>query len=94
MDNIKRIITNSKTYLSGEVNAGVHVHNHVPLNVDLEHGDNCDDAADRGRRGRGHQWRARGEATDGATGGGGGGRGRGKYTIVLPLIWKEQINFF
>ena len=40
---------------SGEINAGVHVHDDVPLDVDLEHGDDGDDAADRGRRGRGHQ---------------------------------------
>ena len=55
MGNIKRIIANSKTYLPGEINAGVHVHDHVPLDVDLEHSDDGDDAADRGRGRRGHQ---------------------------------------
>ena len=38
---------NSKTSLKGEIDAGIHVHDYVPLDVDFEHGDDGDDAADR-----------------------------------------------
>ena len=70
---------NSKTSLKGEIDAGIHVHDYVPLDVDFEHSDDGNDAADCWRSRRGDQWRARGEATDGAIGGRGGGGGGGKY---------------
>ena len=38
---------------AGALDVGLHVHDDVPLHVDLQHRHHCHDAADSGRRGRG-----------------------------------------